>query len=118
MSSLLCIFFFFSSRRRHTRCSRDWSSDVCSSDLYMGIDFPTQGELLASKVDGQDTPISEINKRVAEEIGLDGLGYNDIVGLSQGTGLQESEMCYACVSGVYLGLKKDPVIRTREEMKA
>src|SRR5256884_5931249 len=23
---------FFSSRRRHTRCSRDWSSDVCSSD--------------------------------------------------------------------------------------
>src|SRR2546429_3299915 len=28
----LCVFFF-SSRRRHTRCSRDWSSDVCSSDL-------------------------------------------------------------------------------------
>src|SRR2546422_9746133 len=27
-------FFFFSSRRRHTRCSRDWSSDVCSSDLF------------------------------------------------------------------------------------
>src|SRR2546422_10186317 len=29
---ILCRFFF-SSRRRHTRCSRDWSSDVCSSDL-------------------------------------------------------------------------------------
>src|SRR5690606_40881131 len=27
--------FFFSSRRRHTRFSRDWSSDVCSSDLYL-----------------------------------------------------------------------------------
>src|SRR5256884_6153635 len=27
------LVFFFSSRRRHTRCSRDWSSDVCSSDL-------------------------------------------------------------------------------------
>src|SRR5690606_39754306 len=26
--------FFFSSRRRHTRFSRDWSSDVCSSDLF------------------------------------------------------------------------------------
>src|SRR5436309_6286995 len=26
--------FFFSSRRRHTRFSRDWSSDVCSSDLH------------------------------------------------------------------------------------
>src|SRR2546422_1237476 len=29
-------YFFFSSRRRHTRCSRDWSSDVCSSDLARG----------------------------------------------------------------------------------
>src|SRR5690606_40775176 len=28
-----CFYFFFSSRRRHTRFSRDWSSDVCSSDL-------------------------------------------------------------------------------------
>src|SRR5205814_7127580 len=27
------VFFFFSSRRRHTRCLSDWSSDVCSSDL-------------------------------------------------------------------------------------
>src|SRR5436853_5462262 len=27
------MFFFFSSRRRHTRCLSDWSSDVCSSDL-------------------------------------------------------------------------------------
>src|SRR2546429_2267091 len=35
LSTMLCeMFFFFSSRRRHTRCSRDWSSDVCSSDLY------------------------------------------------------------------------------------
>src|SRR6266550_9596809 len=30
---MLFSFFFFSSRRRHTRCSHDWSSDVCSSDL-------------------------------------------------------------------------------------
>ena len=29
------VHFFFSSRRRHTRCSRDWSSDVCSSDLLL-----------------------------------------------------------------------------------
>src|SRR5439155_6468377 len=29
----LSLFFFFSSRRRHTRWPRDWSSDVCSSDL-------------------------------------------------------------------------------------
>src|SRR5690606_39373057 len=33
-------FFFFSSRRRHTRFSRDWSSDVCSSDLFQRINHP------------------------------------------------------------------------------
>src|SRR6266498_5435452 len=32
---MLC---FFSSRRRHTRCGRDWSSDVCSSDLGPGLE--------------------------------------------------------------------------------
>src|SRR5690606_30569446 len=32
----LSVRFFFSSRRRHTRFSRDWSSDVCSSDLHHG----------------------------------------------------------------------------------
>src|SRR5256886_8319713 len=31
--SVMCGFFFFSSRRRHTRFDCDWSSDVCSSDL-------------------------------------------------------------------------------------
>src|SRR5205807_4057434 len=30
------VFFFFSSRRRHTRLQGDWSSDVCSSDLFDG----------------------------------------------------------------------------------
>src|SRR2546430_17460506 len=32
-SCTVCVFFFFSSRRRHTRFDCDWSSDVCSSDL-------------------------------------------------------------------------------------
>src|SRR5258707_1722987 len=35
LDSLLNLFFFFSSRRRHTRYWRDWSSDVCSSDLNL-----------------------------------------------------------------------------------
>src|SRR5438874_7259643 len=41
------IFFFFSSRRRHTRSLRDWSSDVCSSDLLNqghGLSPLPQGE--------------------------------------------------------------------------
>src|SRR5260221_2355748 len=33
------ILFFFSSRRRHTRSLCDWSSDVCSSDLLLGVVF-------------------------------------------------------------------------------
>src|SRR5699024_12149291 len=31
--------FYFSSRRRHTRSKRDWSSDVCSSDLEQGMEM-------------------------------------------------------------------------------
>src|SRR5699024_11913950 len=50
-----CWCFFFSSRRRHTRSKRDWSSDVCSSDLGWGVvegsrlrlEFPiTKGRLI------------------------------------------------------------------------
>src|SRR5690625_6209886 len=37
MRSKIIINFFFSSRRRHTRWPRDWSSDVCSSDLLVGL---------------------------------------------------------------------------------
>src|SRR5690606_41151693 len=36
VTTIFSFFFFFSSRRRHTRFSRDWSSDVCSSDLQTG----------------------------------------------------------------------------------
>src|SRR5260370_27346739 len=36
ISLSLSLFFFFSSRRRHTRFKCDWSSDVCSSDLVYG----------------------------------------------------------------------------------
>src|SRR5690625_7600849 len=38
--------FFFSSRRRHTRWPRDWSSDVCSSDLYR---FDAEGDLVSAR---------------------------------------------------------------------
>src|SRR5207249_7528742 len=37
LSVLFVIVFFFSSRRRHTRSKRDWSSDVCSSDLGSNV---------------------------------------------------------------------------------
>src|SRR5690349_23313876 len=37
------LLFFFSSRRRHTRSLRDWSSDVCSSDLALAEGHVTHG---------------------------------------------------------------------------
>src|SRR6266403_3725863 len=39
----MAVFFFFSSRRRHTRSLRDWSSDVCSSDLRVLGKDPVSG---------------------------------------------------------------------------
>src|SRR6266550_1090950 len=53
INKYLYFFFFFSSRRRHTSCSRDWSSDVCSSDLGNGNvkgNFGWIGALLASPI--------------------------------------------------------------------
>src|SRR5215217_8543421 len=45
----MIFFFFFSSRRRHTRYWRDWSSDVCSSDLSLWL--PEEGR--HRRCDGQ-----------------------------------------------------------------
>src|SRR5882724_13542120 len=47
---LIICFFFFSSRRRHTRCLSDWSSDVCSSDLLAA--WP-QGDPLSRRYVGR-----------------------------------------------------------------
>src|SRR5690606_40272746 len=44
----ICFFFFFSSRRRHTRFSRDWSSDVCSSDLNLRASTYDNGKVDAT----------------------------------------------------------------------
>src|SRR5437762_6043183 len=48
-----CSFFFFSSRRRHTRYIGDWSSDVCSSNLVVGGDGDALGGGLT--LDGYDS---------------------------------------------------------------
>src|SRR5256885_12571561 len=57
-----CLFFFFSSRRRHTRLQGDWSSDVCSSDLRtddlrpgdcLSFELPGGDELAVCNVNGE-----------------------------------------------------------------
>src|SRR5690606_40392528 len=49
--------FFFSSRRRHTRFSRDWSSDVCSSDLR--VDYRSQSKVAEEDLLGKGVRKSE-----------------------------------------------------------
>src|SRR5690625_2233685 len=53
-SGLCYVYFFFSSRRRHTRWPRDWSSDVCSSDLLdtAPLLFSGHGFLVCGRVGG------------------------------------------------------------------
>src|SRR5690606_39291972 len=59
---IILVVFFFSSRRRHTRFSRDWSSDVCSSDLINAdgrkIFWPPRVE---SRVVPADVTIGELS---------------------------------------------------------
>src|SRR5690242_20973289 len=44
-------FFFFSSRRRHTRLTCDWSSDVCSSDLFKGTKNRPTTQIITREID-------------------------------------------------------------------
>src|SRR5690625_7577035 len=62
------MIFFFSSRRRHTRWPRDWSSDVCSSDLAPAILLvgPTLGRPLGRKYDLAPARIANLMDRSEE----------------------------------------------------
>src|SRR5690606_40441209 len=61
-------FFFFSSRRRHTRFSRDWSSDVCSSDLQLTYNVKDNKIMY---VEGRDGPANEKRLCVKGRYGFD-----------------------------------------------
>src|SRR5699024_9160725 len=64
------LFFFFSSRRRHTRSKRDWSSDVCSSDLPLlqfgrcVVHFAVDPDevFMTTKLEGDNTNFLPFNK--------------------------------------------------------
>src|SRR3989454_12191967 len=70
MRFLSRLFFFFSSRRRHTRLQGDWSSDVCSSDLHFvqrtktgEFHAPTRSQLQRGSADPQLIPAKEAMAR-------------------------------------------------------
>src|SRR6266576_576714 len=57
-------FFFFSSRRRHTRSLRDWSSDVCSSDLFYEL------VVFHSRIDVANSPTEASTHQVQMPLNL------------------------------------------------
>src|SRR5206468_11220813 len=63
--------FFFSSRRRHTRSDRDWSSDVCSSDLLLSMFSEhlseSAGRLLISTADAEPVCVTFAKKFILEK---------------------------------------------------
>src|SRR5205814_2646222 len=102
------LFFFFSSRRRHTRCLSDWSSDVCSSDLILAgheygtgssRDWAAKGTRLLgvkavvaasferihrSNLVGMGVlPLQFPDGTTAQSLGLDGSEVFSIIGLSE-----------------------------------
>src|SRR5437660_3737723 len=74
----LFLFFFFSSRRRHTRWPRDWSSDVCSSDLLNSPETPlfSKGRVLYGLFEGL-AAVRKARKAVLME------GYMDVIAAHQ-----------------------------------
>src|SRR5690606_5505580 len=79
-SFLGVFFFFFSSRRRHTRFSRDWSSDVCSSDL---VDQNSDGVINDMDKVNLGDPFPHYNFSVNLDLGYKGW---DFTVLGQGVG--------------------------------
>src|SRR5699024_3933989 len=67
--------FFFSSRRRHTRSKRDWSSDVCSSDLTLTAQ--TTADALTAA--GTDTKPEDVLVCSTGLIGVGGQGFRDSI---------------------------------------
>ena len=87
-----------------------------SYPCYAGIDFPSKDELVAGRIDSAND-ITALSKKVASEIGVESLDYNDLDGLSEGIGLPLSQICTSCITGDYSNLGFQPKIRTRKEMK-
>src|SRR2546430_10322294 len=70
---LFTVFFFFSSRRRHTRFDCDWSSDVCSSDLaqlaFSGTALHDLLEPTSSYVSIVELGMYEMTAKMHEQVG-------------------------------------------------
>src|SRR5690606_39993345 len=80
------LLFFFSSRRRHTRFSRDWSSDVCSSDLKRLRAREERATVQQVEVEAQTSPampVTELELGTRYENALAEAGITTVAGRSE-----------------------------------
>src|SRR5699024_9615055 len=96
---MLFMFFFFSSRRRHTRSKRDWSSDVCSSDLASLYNDRAISYRVHKGFAHEEVAISAgIQRMVRSDMGSSGVmftidtesGFKDVVFITSAYGLGET----------------------------
>src|SRR5216683_4297522 len=110
--------FFFSSRRRHTSSDRDWSSDVCSSDLdALTTEFD---EKLHSDAVAEHTPATALDSDSARESlyqALDRLGpeFREVIVLRELEGLSYKEI--GDVTGVPIGTVMSRLARARRRLQ-
>src|SRR3712207_9113153 len=83
-------YFFFSSRRRHTRYWRDWSSDVCSSDL-LAADRGAEEEVVHER---------EVVRRQDDRAGAGDLLRGDPAGAEEGQRVERGEHAHRLVDPV------------------
>src|SRR5690606_39551689 len=95
-------YFFFSSRRRHTRFSRDWSSDVCSSDLRLSKAISYKASLAGLNLGGGSAIIIGNNRTEKSEVlmrrfgrFINGLNGNFIASIDVGTTQKDLEYIQA-----------------------
>src|SRR5437870_13824238 len=98
------MFFFFSSRRRHTRWPRDWSSDVCSSDL-----IEITRDILAFK----DTDGQPLVEKILDTAGQKGTGKWTVIN-SQEMGIPITLIAEAVYARCVSALKDERVKATRK----
>src|SRR5438445_2706346 len=103
----IILFFFFSSRRRHTRYWRDWSSDVCSSDLEVAIFYFSEYAELAGRGDS-DQALVEAGKNRMRPIAMTTfaaiLTFAPLaLGIGQGSAMQQP-LAVAIISGLVVQL--------------